>query len=139
MSKNFSPGWIIFKKYVLLSTILFALHLSSFETEGDLQYGPRYLLPLIPLWFVGIKFIFEKKILQIFILILGLVSFGINLLGALYGAMYKEMTTYPLPYYLEQLFSNSSIIHPLRNLGISIILVGCLFFAFALRATKNQK
>ena len=125
VSKNTEKKWLLLRTFVLLSTILFALHLSSFETEGDLQYGPRYLLPLLPLWFIGIRDFLSRKSLRYPLVILVIFSFLLNLLGALYGAMYKEITIFPLFSYLGQLTSPTSLIYPFRIYGIIIsLLVG---------------
>lgn len=120
-SKNNNRAWKILRTFVLLSTVLFAIHLSSFETEGDLQYGPRYLLPLIPLWFIGLKEYLGSKVMKYPLIIVSSVSFLINLLGALYGAMYKEISVFPLGHYLQLVFDTTDLEYPFRIYGLVII------------------
>ena len=122
-SKNKNKEWRILRNFVLLATVLFAIHLSSFATEGDLQYGPRYLLPLLPLWSIGLATLLPHTMMRRIIWILAGLSFGLNLLGALYGAMYKEMTVFPAGQYLGYLFSPKLLVYPLQIWGIGILVL----------------
>lgn len=121
-TKNMEHKWRLIRFFALLSTTLFAIHLSSFETEGDLQYGPRYLLPMLPLWFIGLKEFIEIKIMRYPLIVIGGASFFLNLLGALFGAMYKEITIFPLQSYFIQLVSPTDVIYPFRIYGIIVLL-----------------
>lgn len=137
VSKNTDQKTRLLRLFVLLSSILFAIHLSSFETEGDLQYGPRYLLPLLPLWFIGIKDFMQVKVMKYPLIIIGGVSFFINLLGALYGAMYKEITLHPLNAYLELLFQPQSLTYPFRVYGQIVLLVVVFFMIINRKMNKS--
>lgn len=134
-----SPSQKLLRSFVLLSTIIFAIHLSSFETEGDLQYGPRYLLPLLPLWFMGIYNFIQNKRYQAGLAIIAVVSFGVNILGALYGAMYKEITVFPAAHYIAKVLAGSAPIYPARQFGIIVLLaVAVLFIVISVYSSKRQ-
>ena len=120
----------ILKRIVLLCTVFFLFHLSSFETEGDLQYGPRYLLPLIPLWFLGLRDLLDKRYLRLVLMVLGLYGFGINILGALYGAMYKYITVFPLSTYYSYLTNPTQISYPFRSAGYIFTALAIVLLIF---------
>ncbi len=136
--KSRSPAQNLTRTFVLLATLIFAIHLSSFETEGDLQYGPRYLLPLLPLWFMGIYNFIQNKRYRYALVIIAVVSFGVNILGALYGAMYKEITVFPVAHYLGKLMTNSAPIYPVRLYGI-IVLITLIVGLFIAIVASNKR
>jgi hypothetical protein len=74
----------------LLGLFLFVLNISS---DGDCQFGPRYLLPAMPFVCLGIagfsylSTTMERRIAAVALGLVGLVSFAVNLVGALRGAM----------------------------------------------------
>lgn len=130
---------ILLKRITILATIFFLFHLSSFETEGDLQYGPRYLLPLIPLWFIGLSDLLDKKYLRIALTVLGLYGFGINILGALYGAMYKYITVFPLTTYYGYLTKPMPISYPFRSVGYIVTALAMLLFIVTYYRISHDK
>lgn len=130
---------IILKRITLLGTIIFLFHLSSFETEGDLQYGPRYLLPLLPLWFIGLSNLFEKKYLRLLLVVLGVYGFSVNILGALYGAMYKYITVFPLATYYTYLTTPTQTSYPFRSFGYIVTALAMLLFIITYYQMSHDK
>jgi 4-amino-4-deoxy-L-arabinose transferase-like glycosyltransferase len=73
--------------------IVIGFYVFNIDTYGDCQFGPRYLLPAMPfacLGIVGYSYLsrsFERQLAGIIVMIVGAVSFVINVVGALQGAM----------------------------------------------------
>jgi hypothetical protein len=73
--------------------IVIAVYVFNIDTDGAYQFGPRYLLPAMPfacLGLVGYSYLSrtsERRLAGIAIVIIGTLSFVINLVGALQGAM----------------------------------------------------
>ena len=70
-----------------------AVYVLNISTGGDCQFGPRYLLPAMPFACLGIAgFSYlstgnERRIAGAVVLLVTLLSFAVNLVGALQGAM----------------------------------------------------
>jgi hypothetical protein len=73
--------------------IVIAVYVFNIDTEGAYQFGPRYLLPAMPfacLGLVGYSYLLrtsERRLAGVVIVLAGALSFVINLVGALQGAM----------------------------------------------------
>lgn len=73
--------------------IVLVVYVLNIKTEGDCQFGPRYLLPAMPFACLGITGYShlstkaDRLIAVAIILPLGMVSVAINLVGAVTGAM----------------------------------------------------
>jgi hypothetical protein len=70
-----------------------AVYILNIQTGGDCQFGPRYLLPAMPfscLGIAGYSYLStnaERRLASVIVLLLGVVSLVINLVGAVQGAM----------------------------------------------------
>jgi hypothetical protein len=73
--------------------VVLAVYILNIKTGGDCQFGPRYLLPAMPFACLGIAGYAhlstkaQRRLASVIVLLLGLVSTAINLLGAVSGAM----------------------------------------------------
>jgi len=73
--------------------VVLAAYILNIRTGGDCQFGPRYLLPAMPfacLGIAGYSYLStnaERRLAGVIVLLLGVVSFAVNLLGAVQGAM----------------------------------------------------
>jgi hypothetical protein len=73
--------------------IVLAAYITNIKTGGDCQFGPRYLMPAMPFACLGIagysylSSVVERRIAGLLMLLVGLLSFAINLVGAIQGAM----------------------------------------------------
>ncbi len=73
--------------------VVLAAYILNIKTGGDCQFGPRYLLPAMPfacLGIAGYSYLstnVERRVAGVIVLVSGVVSFAINLVGALSGAM----------------------------------------------------
>jgi hypothetical protein len=73
--------------------VVLAVYILNIQTGGDCQFGPRYLLPAMPfacLGIVGYGYLStkaERRRAAVIVLLIALVSFAINLLGAVQGSM----------------------------------------------------
>lgn len=80
--------WRFSKVYKLEATVIAALFLINmviyakwWAWEGAESWGPRFLLPLVPLMFVPLAEIMKRRALIIIIAILAVAGFTVNLLG----------------------------------------------------------
>ena len=81
--------------FLTLAAMLVVLtaYILNVQTGGDCQFGPRYLLPAMPfacLGIAGYSYLStnaERRLASVIILLLGVVWFAVNLLGAAQGAM----------------------------------------------------
>jgi len=73
--------------------IVLAAFVLNISSDGDCQFGPRYLLPAMPfacLGIVGFSYLSrptERGLAAIAVVLTGAYSFAVNLVGALRGAM----------------------------------------------------
>ena len=73
--------------------VVLTVYVLNIQTGGDCQFGPRYLLPAMPfacLGIAGYSYLStnaERRLASVIVLLLGVVSFVINLVGAVQGAM----------------------------------------------------
>ncbi|MDX6532219.1 MAG: hypothetical protein QOH41_4509 [Blastocatellia bacterium] len=73
--------------------VVLAVYVLNIQTGGDCQFGPRYLLPAMPLACLGIAgFSYlstkaERRLAGVVVLLIAVLSFAINLLGAVQGSM----------------------------------------------------
>lgn len=75
---------------LMISLVVFVLNIKS---DGDCQFGPRYLLPAMPFACLGIagfgylSSALERRLAALAIVLADAVAFVVNLVGALRGAM----------------------------------------------------
>jgi len=73
--------------------VVVTVYILNIQTGGDCQFGPRYLLPAMPfacLGIAGYSYLStnaERRLASVIVLLLGVISFVINLVGAVQGAM----------------------------------------------------
>jgi hypothetical protein len=73
--------------------IVLAAYVFNISSDGDCQFGPRYLLPAMPfacLGIVGFSYLSrptERGLAAVAVVLTGAYSFAVNLVGALRGAM----------------------------------------------------
>lgn len=105
------PASLRREKLLLSGMILgLAAYILNIEANGTCQYGPRYLLPLMPLVGLGLTgFSFlrggtRKVLAGLAVSACSLASFFINLVGAAHGAMLCDFPhSAVVPYLLEML------------------------------------
>jgi hypothetical protein len=82
-------------EFITLVALMVALAAFVFniKSDGDCQFGPRYLLPAMPfacLGLAGYSYLSkpsERRVAAVVVVLAGTVSFAVNLVGALRGAM----------------------------------------------------
>jgi hypothetical protein len=76
----------------------------SLGTDGACQYGPRLLLPTMPFACLGLTTFAGRswsRAAAAALVAIGVVSFAINLVGALYGTMYCDANTSAFLHYAD--------------------------------------
>ncbi len=77
--------------------VILCAYIFNIDTEGTCQYGPRYLMPVMAfgcLGLVGFSYLQSsgaRAALCAIVLVLGLLSFVVNAVGAAHGAMYCDL------------------------------------------------
>ena len=105
------------------------------STDGDCQFGPRYLLPVMPFASLGIagysylSTAKERRLAGLVVVAVMVVSFGINLVGAMQGAMNCSKGSDALVKQLAAVMQGNWHAHPLAlwlaaPLAISVALFG---------------
>ncbi len=91
-------------------SVLF-LYVANVEGLGTCAYGPRYLLPIMPFLSLGvvglrrIPTVILRLLAGAVLLVVGIKSVVINVIGAMYGAMYCNMAGYAFPGYFADFTS----------------------------------
>ncbi len=135
-------GWFSFRKqfrsvgHIAAGLVFVHLaYITSIFTFGHAQFGPRYMLPVIPVCMVGIigflRLLSTKKpVIQYLVwtvfAALGSLSIAIQGVGAIIGVMYNDITVYPVPAYVQQLYAWDRVQLPLLHLGTGLFVYTAL-------------
>jgi hypothetical protein len=100
---------------MLMASIIYILNI---EATGTCQYGPRYLLPAMPfacIGLLGFHFLQPawRRITVPLVLVVAAISFAINLVGAMHGAMLCDFPHFAAGLYLSQMLSGHTHVYPL--------------------------
>ena len=99
--------------------LVLAAYVLNIDTEGGCQYGPRYLLPLMPyaclglLGFANLSTPARRRLAFILLAPAALFSTAVNLLGALHGGMYCDTARHAVAPYLAALARGETRTFPL--------------------------
>jgi hypothetical protein len=118
-------------------------YVCNIETIGGCQYGPRYLLPVMPyaaLGLAGFAHLGERtrRGAAALVLVTAIFSAAVNVLGAMYGAMYCDLRRYAFAHYLEAVWHDVFRAFPLA-LWLVVPLGLWLVRAFDLRAEQGRR
>ena len=107
------------------------VYLIGISTLGGCQYGPRYLLPLLPLLAPGLAGLFDfRPVARPWIGVLAVYGFFVSAVGALEGTMYctpAKFALWPAMAAVRQMTPDQ---FPLRGLAlllpvVALMLWGC--------------
>lgn len=138
-------GWFLLPKArrreqtagLAMVTVLLTYTL-NIDTVGNCQFGPRYLLPVMPLAALGlvgftqIRDVHVARALTFALVALGVVSFFINLSGASFGAMFCALDRYAVLDYINAALRAKFWSYPLVPALLNPFLISILLFAIAL-------
>lgn len=119
-----------------------AAYILNIEANGTCQYGPRYMLPAMPLACLGLAGFAHlraatfRRIACVTVSLCGLASFIINLVGALHGAMLCDFPHSALAPYLSEMFAGRMRSYPLAPWLLLPLLVCLALFAHTLAAQR---
>lgn len=126
--------------------LVLAGYIFNVDTEGGCQYGPRYLLPAMPyaaLGIIGFGYLATRRhrvVAGSAVVLAGLLSFLINAVGALHGAMYCHVTEYALWPYLSVIMRGEMRSFPLASwLFIPLLMSIGLLMIFIVLAQRQLK
>jgi hypothetical protein len=104
-----------------------AAYVCNIETLGGCQYGPRYLLPAMPFAALGLAGFGDLRSARwrmrsaVLALCTAVFSATVNVLGAMYGAMYCDLQRYAFAHYVD------AVRHDVfRSFPLALWLVGPL-------------
>jgi hypothetical protein len=108
------------------------VYLISIPTLGGCQYGPRYLLPLLPLLAPGLAALFDwRPRARPWIGVLAIYGFFVSAVGALEGTMYCTPAKFALWPEMGAMRQMTPEQFPLRALALLLPVVALLLFAVA--------
>lgn len=109
---------------------------------GVCGYGPRYLLPIMPFCALGIVGLgrLPTKILKLLIgaavFWIAFVSFRVNVVGAIYGALYCPVYTFAYPGYLEKIAAGPMLEYPLFSILLPFVVLLCVLAIWSHASTE---
>jgi hypothetical protein len=113
---------------IFAAILLLVLYLLNIDTMGGWQYGPRYLLPIMPLAMLGLAVAATaSRPVKIAIAIVAAYSVVVSLIGVLGGAMNGDVPHFAAPRYLQRLATER-----LPHFPLLILLVPALAAALPL-------
>ena len=124
--------------------VVLAIHILNIDSVGTCNYGPRYLLPAMPFAAIGIIGFGHIRVdslrftVAVFLILVGLYSTFVNVVGAMHGAMYCDLGRFALPPYLDAMTHGHMRSFPLARhlLGSGVL---CLLVIFLLpKFTRRQ-
>ena len=128
---------------LMISLAVFVLNIKS---DGDCQFGPRYLLPAMPFACLGVAgfrylaTVSERRLAAVAVVLAGAFSFVINLVGALRGAMNCPHGQNAFWNDLAAIQNGGKLVYPLALWLLLPLLVCTTLFlvkVVALRSTKG--
>jgi hypothetical protein len=131
------------KLALLLSILAVLTHLSGIETVGHCQYGPRYLLPLIPLAILGLNGFWLSRCRDaVTLLSVALITYGllINVGGALGGGMYCAWWEFAGARHWESILHGGDLVRPLADkLTVPAVLTLSLYIGWLVRYSGERQ
>jgi len=133
---------------ILLLLLASFVYILNIDATGTCQYGPRYLLPAMPFacfGLVGFRFLGSKwrRTTIPFVVLIALVSFAINFIGALQGSMLCDFPQFAADLYVSQMLNGQIRAYPLAAwlLGPFMICIGFLAWIIlqSKRCDRTQK
>jgi hypothetical protein len=136
-----------YRKEKTLFLTLFLVHvgyLLNISTIGHCQFGPRYLIPLVPFMMIGfaqwmsIRGRWTSRIAKISAGVAILYSLAMNFLGALGDTMYcGNLVDSPIPKYWKTRATLFADYFPVRPYCYGVIGLTIIFFFWSSRGRRN--
>jgi 4-amino-4-deoxy-L-arabinose transferase-like glycosyltransferase len=130
---------------LLAMLILLAAYILNIQTAGDCQFGPRYLLPAMPFACLGLagysylSTLVERRFAGLLVLLVTLLSFAINLIGAVQGAMNCPDGRNALRDQLTRLARGEMNYFPLAPWLLAPLIICVALFAWSLVRIQSQR
>jgi hypothetical protein len=124
---------------MLLASVIYILNI---EATGTCQYGPRYLLPAMPfacIGLIGFRFLSPawRRITLSLTLVVATISFAINLVGAMHGAMLCDFPHFAAGLYLSQMLNGQMHEYPLAIWLLVPFIASALLLAWKITHTRT--
>lgn len=139
------PRWLrreqVFIVLLLLASFVYILNI---DATGTCQYGPRYLLPAMPfacLGLIGFRFVpvMWRRILVPLVLLVAAMSFLINVIGALHGAMLCDFPHFAAGLYMSQMLNGQTRAYPLAPWLVVPVMIWIIFLAWSMMQSNRDK
>jgi hypothetical protein len=124
--------------------IVLAAYVFNIKSDGDCQFGPRYLLPAMPfacLGIVGFSYLSrpsERVLAALAVVLTGIYSFVVNLVGALRGAMGCPHGENAFWNHVTSLGAGEKLAYPLARSLLLPLMISATLFIIQL-ATKTRR
>jgi hypothetical protein len=126
------------------SLLALAVCVLNIQANGNCQYGPRYLLPAMPIASVGlVGYSYlnpsgRRRAVTLVVAAAALLSFGINLLGALHGAMLCDFPEWPVNRYLTEMRNGPIATYPLARWLLFPFLISAVLLVRELMRPRER-
>jgi hypothetical protein len=117
-------------RWLLVAVVaVHVVYLVSIPTLGGCEYGPRYLLPLLPLLAPGLAALFDfRPRARTWIGVFAVYGFFVSAVGALEGTMYCTVGTFALWPQMAAMRGMTPDQFPLRGLGLLLPVVALMMW-----------
>ncbi|MBS1958249.1 MAG: hypothetical protein JST80_02135 [Bdellovibrionales bacterium] len=123
---------------ILVLVAIHLFYLFSIEAEGHCQYGPRYLIPLIPFAMIGVSAWFESAAQKLVMFAALIWSFGVNLVGASGSSMYcANLIEFPLWVYWRDRAHWLGVHRPLEPVILLGTIAAIIYWISARRTLRT--
>lgn len=139
------PHWLRREQLLLLLLLLASfVYILNIDATGTCQYGPRYLLPAIPfasIGLIGFRFLSAswRRVAVPLVLLFAAISFIINLVGALHGAMLCDFPHFAAGLYISQMLSGQTRTYPLAPWLVGPFIISIVVLTWSIPQSKHNK
>jgi hypothetical protein len=130
---------------LLLILLLHVISIASIPSIGACQYGPRFLIPAVPLAMLGLPVLLARarqmrsSLMRVLVATVAGWSFVVSLTGVLGGSMYCDTQTFAFPIYVQRIFTSGTGHFPLLGFCAGMgIAAGALFVLMRWRGRRSS-
>lgn len=122
--------------FVITAILVLLAFVTNIRGLGTCAYGPRYLLPLMPLAALGVIGLHRipsttlRYLVGSALALVGLLSAKINLAGAIQGALYCNLAGYAYPEYIDKLMRGDVPPMPLFRYLLPLTIIVALLIVY---------
>ena len=131
--------------FVILAVAVFMFYMCNIEGMGICGYGPRYVIAMMPFCALGIVGLgniptnIGKLLMGAVVFWVAVVSFRINAVGAIVGAMYCPLMSFGYPEYVDKISKGDLSQFPLLWILLPFFAIWCVWVVYVLLSLGDEK